>query len=141
MDLRTDRIESLKIGAIGGFAFCFADLVARLANTQIPLALDSLPPFTGIEGWVGGAIALVSGFLFGVTYRYIIRSDDNSHLRDGAVLAFGLVRGLAPIATKSTLALDWNASIVFGVESLLCYLIARLALDLAFRNQWVQPMK
>ncbi|MBE9116667.1 hypothetical protein IQ249_12220 [Lusitaniella coriacea LEGE 07157] len=141
MDLRTERIESLKVGAIGGFAFCIADIVARLANAQIPIDLDSLPRFAGIEGLIGGAIAIASGFLFGVTYRYIVRSDDNSHLRDGAVLAFGLVRGLAPIAAQSALALDWGSSIIFGVESLLCYLIARLALDLAFRNQWVQPMK
>jgi hypothetical protein len=32
--------------------------------------------------------------LFGVTYRYIIQEDSNPQLKAGAVLAFGLVRGL-----------------------------------------------
>jgi hypothetical protein len=44
--------------------------------------------------WVSGAVASVNGLLFGVTYRYIIRSDKNPQLKAGGILAFGLVRGL-----------------------------------------------
>ncbi|NJN88715.1 MAG: hypothetical protein HC881_23575, partial [Leptolyngbyaceae cyanobacterium SL_7_1] len=44
-----------------------------------------------------GAIALATGFLFGVSYRYIVRQDENSHLKSGAILAFGIIRGLAQI--------------------------------------------
>lgn len=52
---------------------------------------------------MSGAIAFFSGLLFGVTYRYLIRSDKNPQLKAGGVLAFGLVRGLTQIE------LGWNS--------------------------------
>jgi hypothetical protein len=66
-----------------------------------------------------------------MTYRYIIRTDRNHHLKSGAVLAFGLVRGLAQVEVTD-FALDrllLNGVLV--VESLLVFAIARYALDYA----------
>ena len=59
--------------------------------------------------------------LFGVTYRYIIRSDKNPQLKAGGILAFGLVRGL----TQIELGLNSDSTIwpflVLAAESLLWF--------------------
>ena len=84
------------------------------------------------------AIGAVSGFLFGVTYRYVIRGDRNSHLNDGAVLAFGLVRGLAVV--EQNLVLSELLSVLFLVtQSIVCFAIARLVLDLAIARKLIKP--
>ena len=97
--LAVERIESVKAGLISAMAFTFADLVAILLNNLIfvrwGMQFSLLQVTSQLDSLIAIASALVSGFLFGVTYRYIIRSDRNSHLKDGAVIAFGLVRGLA----------------------------------------------
>jgi hypothetical protein len=88
---------------------------------------------------VSGAVATFTGFLFGVTYRYIIRSDKNPQLKAGGVLAFGLVRGLTQIE------LGWNSNttiwpfLVLAAESLLWFALAAIALDLAIQFRWVKP--
>jgi hypothetical protein len=86
------------------------------------------------------AIGAVSGFLFGVTYRYIIRDDRNSHLNDGAVLAFGLIRGLALIEDNFDLA-ALSSLIILVVQSIICFAIARLILDLAIIRKLIKPFK
>ena len=80
-----ERIESLKAGGIAGIAFGITYGLSVLVNRAFGLNAE--------ETLIKLAIALLSGFLFGVTYRYIIRTDSNSHLKEGAILAFGLVRG------------------------------------------------
>ncbi|MBE9168383.1 hypothetical protein IQ238_12965 [Pleurocapsales cyanobacterium LEGE 06147] len=101
--LQTERNESLKAGIIAALSFAVADLAFILLNTfvlarqwesLIPLHVD-----VGINIFIHGGIGGISGLLFGVTYRYIIRDDNNSHLKDGAVLAFGIVRALALLET------------------------------------------
>lgn len=89
----------------------------------------------GIDFLIEGGIAWISGFLFGVTYRYIIRSDRNSHLNDGAVLAFGLVRGLALLERTTILGIGS----IFVAESIICFAIARLSLDLALKYKLIKP--
>ncbi|MDJ0636429.1 MAG: hypothetical protein QNJ34_24845, partial [Xenococcaceae cyanobacterium MO_188.B29] len=84
---------------------------------------------------IRGGIAWISGFLFGVTYRYIIRGDRNSHLNDGAVLAFGLVRGLALLEETTVLS---SGSILL-IESVICFALARLSLDLALKYKLIKP--
>ena len=79
----------------------------------------------------------IAGFLFGVTYRYIIRGDRNSHLNDGAVLAFGLVRGLASIENK-VITFDWSM-VILVIQSLICFAIARWLLDLAMAKKLIKP--
>ncbi len=85
------------------------------------------------------AISSASGLLFGVTYRYIIRSDQNAQLKAGGVLAFALVRGLTQIE------LGWNSNstiwpfLVLAGESLLWFAFAAITLDIAIQLRWVKP--
>ena len=139
--LVTERIESVKAGIIGAGAFGVAELVLSLARN----VAVSIFPELGLSAvsidftWlISLAIGAVSGFLFGVTYRYVIRSDRNSHLNDGAVLAFGLVRGLALIEKN----LNLSELLSLGglvLQSIVCFAIARLILDLAIGRKYLKP--
>ena len=135
--LVTERIESVKAGVTGAAAFAVAELVFSI----IHLVLSTKGSVsTLIDGtWlVQLAIGAVSGFLFGVTYRYVIRGDRNTHLNDGAVLAFGLVRGLAVV--EQHLVLSELLSVLFLVtQSIVCFAIARLVLDLAIARKLIKP--
>lgn len=133
-----ERIESIKAGVISAFAFTIAYLLATLVNS---LSFSVVVVLVGVSPLLKVAIAFLNGFLFGITYRYIIRNEQNSHLKDGAVLAFGLVRGLAPIEVGSFLLDDFWLLSLLGVESIICFAIARLSLDLAFERSWVKPFK
>ena len=137
--LVTERIESVKAGVTGAAAFAVAELVFSIIQNLVLWTRGSTI-YTSIDGlWlVQLAIGAVSGFLFGVTYRYVIRGDRNSHLNDGAVLAFGLVRGLAVV--EQNLVLSELLSVVFLVtQSIICFAIARLVLDLAIARKLIKP--
>ncbi|GFE68309.1 hypothetical protein [Chroococcus sp. FPU101] len=127
-----ERIESLKIGILAAFAFTLAYLITLLIQLRL---LTELIPL----GWVQLAIACLSGFLFGVTYRYIVQNQENPHLKDGAVLAFGLVRGLVPLETSNGLNDHALSLSLFVGESLFCFAVARWCLDLAFSSGWLKP--
>ncbi|MDZ7994864.1 MAG: hypothetical protein RM022_025005 [Nostoc sp. EfeVER01] len=139
----TERIESLKAGIVGGLCVCFSFAIASLLNTLVLAKyFQTLVCLHSDVNWpllVSGAIATFTGFLFGVTYRYIIRSDRNPQLKAGGVLAFGLVRGLTQIE------LGWNSHstiwpfLVLAAESLLWFAIAAIALDIAIQLRWVKP--
>ncbi len=135
--LVTERIESIKGGITAAAAFAIADLGMILANTFIAnFSNFQLIPVYSLEDWLLRAmIAVSSGFLFGVTYRYIIRTDKNFHLQDGAVLAFGLVRGLALIEGK-TISLILPVLIM---ESIISFAIARSVLDFALARKLIKP--
>jgi hypothetical protein len=152
-NLVTERIESVKAGIVGAGAFIVAELVCLLAQAlALGLVLNFMPELHidfGIINWtwkiklglelaIELAIGAVSGFLFGVTYRYIIRSDRNSHLKDGAVLAFGLVRGLAVV--EKNLAVSELLSLGgFVLQSIICFAIARFILDFAIARALIKP--
>jgi hypothetical protein len=130
----TDRIESLKSGLIGAVALICAVSLVNVGNGFLAASDDRLTALllgeTLLDRSIGIAIAGTSGFLFGVTYRYIVRADElNPHLKSGAVLAFGLVRGLAQIeiALKSP-ELLFPAGIA-AIESLLLFAMTRIVLD------------
>jgi len=138
--LVAERIESVKSGVIGAGAFGIAELVLsiarELATNVFPLGLP--PVAIDLTLLISLAIGAVSGFLFGVTYRYVIRDDRNSHLNDGAVLAFGLVRGLALIEKN----LNLSELLSLGglvLQSIICFTIARLVLDLAIARKYLKP--
>ncbi len=141
--LMAERLESLKAGIVGGFSLFSAFAIASLLNTFVLAkyfqTLVSLQSDVNWHLWVSGAIATFIGFLFGVTYRYIIRSDQNPQLKAGGVLAFGLVRGLTQIE------LGWNSNstiwpfLILAAESLLWFVLAAIALDLAIQFRWVKP--
>ncbi|MGI0488127.1 hypothetical protein ACN4EK_22020 [Pantanalinema rosaneae CENA516] len=141
----TERIESLKAGILGAVAAALAFGLIVLGNDRI--LASQLPDITGLPTAqnvvslvISGAIAKLSGFLFGVTYRYIIRQDKNAHLKSGAVLAFGLVRGLAQvdIAHPQT---AWLPLVLMIGESILLFTIVRLILDWALGQKWVKPFQ
>ncbi|MFN6566544.1 hypothetical protein [Dendronalium sp. ChiSLP03b] len=137
--LMAERLESLKAGLVGGFSLCFAFAIASLINTLV--LAKYFPRLASLQidfDWhwcVSGAIAAICGLLFGVTYRYIIRSDKNPQLKAGGVLAFGFVRGLTQIEV------GWNADIlpcvVLAGESVLWFAIAAIAVDTAIQFGWL----
>jgi hypothetical protein len=139
--LVTERIESVKAGLIGAGAFTLTALVLLIVQGLVRDFILQLNTNFEVISWILGielAIGAVSGFLFGVTYRYIIRSDRNSHLQDGAVLAFGLVRGLALVERNLVLSeLLSLAGLV--LQSIVCFAIVRLILDLAIARKLIKP--
>ncbi len=132
--LPTERIESVKAGLLGAVAFACAEVIAFWCQTWI---FKTTQLVWDVELLLQLIIGAVAGFLFGVTYRYIIRGDRNSHLNDGAVLAFGLVRGLALIENKVT-TFDWSM-VILVIQSLICFAIARWLLDLAMTKKLIKP--
>ncbi|MEM9271858.1 MAG: hypothetical protein AAGA80_02680 [Cyanobacteria bacterium P01_F01_bin.143] len=142
-NLVAERIESVKAGLVGAIAFTIADMVVILLNNLIFVSWGIGFSLLQVTSQLGGLItigtALVSGFLFGVTYRYIIRSDRNSHLKDGAVMAFGLVRGLAFLeATEIKSGQFWSVGILIA-ETIICFAIARYCLDFALGRKLIKP--
>ena len=133
--LVTERIESVKAGIVSAGAFVLTELVILVAqDSGFNLAIATIDGTWLVQLIIGA----VSGFLFGVTYRYIIRGDRNSHLNDGAVLAFALVRGLALI--EENLVLSELLSLLFLIiQSIICFAIARFALDLAMARKFIKP--
>ncbi|WP_309741603.1 MULTISPECIES: hypothetical protein [unclassified Chamaesiphon] len=130
---RLERIESIKAGSLGGIAAGIFDGITMLVDRSLWLSHPKSLLSLGVEV----AIAIVSGFLFGVTYRYIIRTDRNHHLNSGAVLAFGLVRGLAHIDVDAfSLSQVWIDGLSVG-ESVVMFAIARYTLDYALAASWV----
>ena len=139
--LVAERIESVKAGIGSAGAFAIAELAIILLGETIVKALSQDNLATVILNWeslLQLSFGAISGFLFGVTYRYIIRDDRNSHLSDGAVFAFGLIRGLALIENN----LIWSEilSLLFLIaQSIICFAIARFILDLAIARSLVKP--
>ncbi|XGV95151.1 MAG: hypothetical protein ACAF41_20680 [Leptolyngbya sp. BL-A-14] len=138
-----ERIESVKAGLLGagtgGVVFGAIALVNEwwLVPRLTPLTL-TIPTHTW-TALISGAIAALSGFLFGVTYRYIIRQDQNPHLRSGAVLAFGLVRALALVEGRLQESPALLPLLILGGESLILFAGVRLVLDQALAAKWIKP--
>jgi hypothetical protein len=132
---KVERIESVKAGSLSGITAGISYVaIAMLDNLMLPEYSRSLISL-GLEA----AISIVTGFLFGVTYRYIIRTDRNDHLNSGAVLAFGLVRGLAQIdVSRFELCQIWMNGLILG-KSILLFSIARYLLDRALMAGWILP--
>ncbi len=129
-----ERIESVKAGYLGGMAFTVAYVLILAINyTTWDVSVADV-----VSLGVKVAIAFISGFLFAVTYRYIIRTDKNGHLKDGAVLAFGLVRGLVPVELSSDVFHHWGQLAILGIESIICFMVARVCLEFAFHRGWIK---
>nr|WP_236556901.1 hypothetical protein [Calothrix sp. PCC 7507] len=147
ISLMAERLESLKAGIIGALSLIFAFLITSLVNNLLlsryfpilateQISLVNLPwSFKIVASCI---IPGFSGLLFGVTYRYIIRQDQNPQLKVGGVLAFGLVRGLTQIE------FGWNSAdtvvpyLLLAGESLLWFAIAAIALDFALHRRWLK---
>jgi len=141
-----ERIESIKAGVVASLSVAIAFTGASLINRLIlatrfePLA-GLQASANGIGFLLSGAIAVIAGVLFGITYRYVVRQDQNSHLKSGAVLAFGLVRGLAQIDVGVMTQGVLLPFVVLALESILLFAVARVVLDRTMSNGWVRPFK
>lgn len=137
----TERIESVKSGAIAASSLLSAFATLAIANYfLLTQKLKIMATFTDIwQLLLTTASTGISGFLFGVTYRYIIREDRNPHLKSGAVLAFGLVRGLAQLEVGFNSENNWLPIAVQAVESILLFAVAGKVLDAAIARKWVKP--
>ena len=144
-DLMGERIESLKAGILAAFAVACAYWLVTLliywicqsqyaVYFQHPLLLHR----TQIESaLIGALLAMMAGFLFGLTYRYIVREDINPHLQSGAIAAFALVRGLALLeANLPNLNILSVTLFMFG-ESFAWFAIAAWMLDFAMERGWI----
>ena len=138
--LVTERIESVKAGIVGAGAFVVGESAFELVKSLFNIfVLQNVIKFSIDWTWsIELGIGAVSGFLFGVTYRYVIRADRNSHLNDGAVLAFGLVRGLALIE-KNLILSELLSLGGLVLQSIICFAIARFILDLAIARKLIKP--
>lgn len=141
-----ERVESLKAGTLAGISlFLTSGAIAFGNNLILAQNLELLADFEIIGlGWnilFQGVIAFISGFLFGVTYRYIIRQDSNPHLKSGAVVAFGSVRGLGQIdvglSYGDTFLNLWSL-MVLGIESVVAFAVAGLVLDWSIHQKWIK---
>ena len=101
-DRQAERMASLKAGALASISGGSIFVGAVVFNHQV--IATTFPAFWVLQmqglNWQGlgsGVIALLSVFLFGVTYRYIVRTDENPQLQSGAVMAFSMARGLAQV--------------------------------------------
>ncbi|MBW4489729.1 MAG: hypothetical protein KME12_18255 [Trichocoleus desertorum ATA4-8-CV12] len=138
-----ERIESLKAGTLAALSVCVAFAAIALVNSQvlaIQFASFASLQIVSIDAnlLMSGAIAILAGFLFGVTYRYVIREDQNPHLKSGAVLAFGLVRGLAQVDVGFSLQGTLWPFGLLAIESVCLFAIARFTLDFAIQQRWVK---
>lgn len=133
-NLAAERIESLKAGIVGASCLAIAEITIILLKATFLAETQILELKLPIEI----AIASFSGFLFGVTYRYIIRNDRNTHLKDGAVLAFGLVRGLA-LAEEKLMLVEIGLGALSIFQSLVSFALARLVLDMAIARKLIKP--
>ena len=120
-----ERIESIQVGSISALAFLVPYLLFLIVDRVfLGESITVIGTFVKISG------AIISGFLFGVTYRYVVRNDDNPHLKDGTVAAFALVRGLVPLQLSTDLIADSGRLSLFLGESFICFLSSRLLLEL-----------
>ncbi|NWF58386.1 MAG: hypothetical protein HXY43_03485 [Fischerella sp.] len=143
-DLMAERLESLKGGIIAGFCLFLAFLITYLFHSLV--LVKYFPILSSLQTeplnwywWLSCAIATFSGSLFGVTYRYIIRQDKNPQLQAGGVLAFGLIRGLTQVDIGVACADTIVPFIVLGLESVLWFAMAAIALNLAMQVGWLKP--
>ena len=130
-----ERIESIKAGG-----------VAALAGMSIGAVLVALHPslLTSNAYILRLAVATVSAFLFGVTYRYIVRTDANPHLRSGAVGAFALTRSLGQLESITPADLTLSDPLFLALpiaESFGLFMGIRLVLDWGLKQQWFQPFE
>jgi len=146
-----ERLESLKAGAVAAFGVFWGFGAIAIVNSLIlAQRWDFLAGLQvraiDLNFAFKGSIALLAGFLFGVTYRYGIRRDTNPQLKSGVVLAFGLVRafgqldaGLLFEAGKMPALQELLPFVVRSVESVLLFAIAGFVLDWAIGRSWIKP--
>ncbi|XP_009137688.1 uncharacterized protein LOC103861719 [Brassica rapa] len=136
IDKDKERLESAKAAAI-------AAAVGTVA--EVPFALSQVSSIEQLVLPLG--VAFASCALFGVTFRYVIRRDlDDSHLKSGAVAAFGFVKGLGMLSRGPPLELSWESLFSHGIDgavlvsqSVLIFAFASISLDFCFKLKLLKP--
>lgn len=134
--MELDRIESLKAGVFSAAGGCLATLPLMAASSSPARLLSSLIIVAGCS------------FLFGIVYRYVVRSDkENVQLKGGVVSAFGLVRGLSmgqELMEAGTNGYQhWPDSLALGTiaismgEAMLMFGFCSVVLEYAFSKTWI----
>ncbi|XP_010448614.1 PREDICTED: uncharacterized protein LOC104731055 [Camelina sativa] len=131
-----ERMESAKAAVI-------AAAVGTIAET--PFGLSQVSSIEQLVLPLG--VAFASCALFGVTFRYAVRRDlDDSHLKSGAVAAFGFVKGLGMLSRGPPLELSWESLFSHGIDgavlvsqSVLIFAFASIALDFCFKMKLLRP--
>jgi hypothetical protein len=148
--LSQERIYSLQAGIFAaitaGFVWGFTGLIPLdlLLETwiKIPVLSTIIPALQDLlihaDDRIEVAIACINGFLFGVTYRYIIRTDSNVQLKLGAVLAFSLVRALSQIEVGLILGGNIKLFLILIGKSLLLFAITSVVLEGAIAQGWIK---
>lgn len=146
-----ERVESLKAGAVAAFGMFWGFwTIALIDNLILAPRFDFLAELEvraiDLNFAFKGSIGLLGGFLFGVTYRYAIRSDTNPQLKSGVVFAFGLVRAFGQLdaglffeAGKIPGAPELLPFVVRSVESVLLFTVAGFFLDWAIGRSYIKP--
>jgi hypothetical protein len=147
----TERLESVKAAILSGSCLALMFSITTFVNNQLFtkyfLGIEFLEMkqlssnFLDLHWWISAAIAVFSGFLFGTTYRYIIRTDSNPHLKSGGIMAFGLVRGLAQVDVGISYTSNIMPLVVVAGESILWFALAALILDITMQLGWIQPFQ
>ncbi len=156
-----DRIESFKAGFLGAIASVFAFFAIAVLDHFMKQGLSKissqiLPPIFSQLHLVKSfeldkpLILLVklgmmgfSGFLFAVTYRYIVRGDRNSHLKSGAILAFACIRSFAtidrdlPTFIHLSLIQGTLAIAILLLENITWLAIVQNILETAIQHKWI----
>jgi len=84
-----------------------------------------------------------AGFLFAVTYRYIVRRDHNFHLKSGAILAFTCIRSVTTIDHELTSLIQLPlismalAIIILLVENIVWLAIIQSLIETAIQHKWI----
>jgi hypothetical protein len=151
-----ERLESVKAAIIGSFGAIFTFIIVSQTNLLISVKLpafdlNQIAVFNSLfdfHWWLGASIASFSGLLFGITYRYIIRDDNNFQLKTGGVMAFGIVRWLVQVEMilKVPISIDDFFSLalllfVLLVESIFLFGLSALLVDKAIQLGWLQAFK
>ena len=148
-----DRIESFKAGFLGAIASVFAFFAIAMLHHFLQDLLTGVSLINSFE--LGNPLILLlrlgmigfSGFLFAVTYRYIVRRDRNSHLKSGAILAFAFIRSFGAIdreLSALTLLPLIQMALVISIsllENIAWLAIAQNLLETAIQHKWINAFK
>ena len=148
-DLAAKRAESGKAAA----ASLFAGTAGGLPFLLLGKAAEIPPGFTAAAWELQADGLAVMLLLFGVVYRYAVRTDENPMLKQGVVGAFVVTRSWAlitPPATCSALPLNCGAPLGYfswdmiaqgafaAVETGTACAAAAFALEVCFNKGWIQ---
>ncbi|MEB3226477.1 MAG: hypothetical protein VKJ86_11815 [Synechococcus sp.] len=140
----TERLASVKTAVVGGATAGLLGLglllVHRLVGSAgIPLSFGS--EIANLTLLINIGAAALAGALFALTYRYAVRTDENSQLKGGVVLAFTLVRGVAQVDAGSAIAQSGWPFVAACGENLMVFGLTAVVLNLGIQRGWLTPFR